>query len=54
MRARQRAYEISAYQSLIIAVSGMQSPDAVALLQDNLNQETHTSEELYASLRRIG
>jgi ferritin-like metal-binding protein YciE len=46
-------YEISAYQSLIIAVSGMQSPDAVALLQDNLDQETHTSEELYATLQRI-
>ena len=47
-------YEISAYQSLIIAVSGMQSPDAAALLQDNLDQETHTSEELYATLQRIG
>lgn len=45
-------YEISAYQSLIIAVSGMQSPQAVALLQDNLDQETHTSEELYATLQR--
>ena len=46
-------YEISAYQSLIIAASGMNAPDAVALLQDNLDQETHTSEELYATLQRI-
>jgi ferritin-like metal-binding protein YciE len=46
-------YEISAYQSLIIATSALGVPDVVALLQDNLDQETHTSEELMAKLREI-
>ena len=46
-------YEISAYQSLIIATSAFGVPDVVALLQDNLDQETHTSEELMAKLREI-
>ena len=46
-------YEISAYQSLIIATSALGVPDVVALLQDNLDQETHTSEELMTKLREI-
>ena len=45
-------YEISAYQSLIIATSALGVPDVVALLQDNLDQETHTSEELMTELKK--
>ena len=46
-------YEISAYQSLIIPLTAMGMPDAVKLLQANLDQETHTSEELQAMLQKI-
>ena len=46
-------YEIAAYKSLIIPVSKMGLADAAALLTDNLEQETHTSEELRAELERM-
>jgi len=46
-------YEIASYESLIIPVTGMGANDAVALLRANLDQETHTSEELKAELERI-
>ena len=46
-------YEIAAYKSLIIPVSTMGLADAAALLTDNLEQETHTSEELRAELERM-
>jgi Uncharacterized protein conserved in bacteria len=46
-------YEISAYQSLIIPLQAMGMPDAVALLQANLEQETHTSEELRSMLEKV-
>ena len=43
-------YEISAYQSLILATRAQGAVDAVTLLTDNLQQETHTSEELAKKL----
>lgn len=46
-------YEMSAYQGLIIPLTAMGAPDAVALLQANLEQETHTSEELESMLGKI-
>lgn len=46
-------YEISAYQSLIIPVMAMGMTDAVQLLQANLEQETHTSEELHEMLQKV-
>jgi len=46
-------YEISAYRSLIIPLSAMGMSDAVALLQANLEQETHTSTELESALQKI-
>lgn len=46
-------YEISAYQSLIVPTSAMGLSDVVSLLQANLDQEEHTSEELQKTLRRI-
>ncbi len=46
-------YEISAYQSLIIEASAADAEDVVTLLQENLEQETHTSEELQTMLQRI-
>ena len=46
-------YEISAYQSLIIATKAMGAAEVVELLQFNLDQETHTSEELMTKLREI-
>jgi ferritin-like metal-binding protein YciE len=46
-------YEISAYQGLIIPATVMGATDAVLLLQANLDQETHTSEELQSMLQRI-
>lgn len=45
-------YEISAYQSLIVAVTPVQ-PEAAQLLQDNLDQEVHTSEELLTRLQEM-
>ena len=46
-------YEISAYQSLLIPVLAMGAADVAKLLQDNLDQETHTSEELRTELEKI-
>lgn len=46
-------YEISAYRSLIIATRAHGAADAVALLTDNLQQETHTSEELMSKLEEL-
>lgn len=46
-------YEISAYQALILSAGSLAAPDAVALLQDNLDQETHTSEELLTRLSEL-
>jgi ferritin-like metal-binding protein YciE len=46
-------YEISAYEGLIIPLEAMGVPDAVKLLRANLDQETHTSEELRATLEKV-
>ena len=46
-------YEISAYQALIVPTSAMGLSDVVALLQANLDQEVHTSEELQTTLQKI-
>ena len=46
-------YEISAYQALIVPTSTLGLPDAVSLLQANLDQEVHTSEELQTTLQQI-
>ena len=46
-------YEIAAYQALLIPVAAMGASDALALLQSNMDQETHTSEELKSQLERI-
>jgi ferritin-like metal-binding protein YciE len=46
-------YEISCYQALLLPVQAMGASDAVTLLQDNLDQETHTSEELQERLREL-
>jgi len=46
-------YEISAYESLIIGVQAMGHDEALALLRENLDQETHTSEELRARLQAM-
>jgi len=46
-------YEISAYQSLIIPARAMGANEVVALLEANLGQETHTSEELKSMLEKL-
>jgi ferritin-like metal-binding protein YciE len=46
-------YEISAYQSLIAPVTAMGLPEVVGLLQANLDQEVHTSEELQETLQKL-
>ncbi|WP_022891684.1 ferritin-like domain-containing protein [Agromyces subbeticus] len=46
-------YEISAYQGLIAPTRAMGLVDVVTLLQANLDQETHTSEELQKTLQKI-
>lgn len=46
-------YEISAYHGLIVPASTMGLSDVVALLQANLDQEVHTSEELKTTLEKI-
>ncbi len=46
-------YEISAYTALIIPATAMGAAEAAALLQANLDQEQHTSEELEQMLRTI-
>lgn len=46
-------YEISVYQALLVPVQAMGATDVVRLLQFNLDQETHTSEELRTMLEKI-
>ena len=45
-------YEIAAYQNMIIPALAMGGEEIAALLQANLDQEAHTSEELKAELER--
>jgi len=46
-------FEISAYETLIIAAQAMGATEVQTLLQENLEQERHTSEELSAAARRL-
>jgi ferritin-like metal-binding protein YciE len=46
-------YEMAAYEGLIVPTAAMGAGDVVALLQANLDQETHTSEELQSMLQKI-
>lgn len=46
-------YEIAAYEALLVPVTALGASDAAALLQYNLEQEIHTSEELRATLQRV-
>jgi ferritin-like metal-binding protein YciE len=45
--------EIAAYQSLISLADALGLQQIVALLTENLDQEQHTSEELYSKLRTV-
>lgn len=46
-------FEMSVYQGLITAAGAADHAEAVKLLTANLDQETHTSEELLAKLQEI-
>jgi len=46
-------YEMAAYESLIVPLDAMGASDAVRLLQANLEQEVHTSEELRTMLEKL-
>jgi ferritin-like metal-binding protein YciE len=46
-------YEISAYQSLLVPVTTMGASEVATLLRANLDQETHTSEELHTKLQEV-
>ena len=46
-------YEISAYESLIVAAEAMGAREVCDLLEQNLDQEKHTSEELTQCARRV-
>lgn len=46
-------FEISAYQALILQARALGSEEAATLLTENLDQETHTSEELYSALEEL-
>lgn len=46
-------FEISAYSGLIMQADALGMNDAVELLQDNLDQEVHTSEELQSTLQDL-
>lgn len=46
-------FEISAYQGLILQTDALGVAEASKLLQDNLDQETHTSEELHTALKEF-
>ncbi|WP_350348312.1 DUF892 family protein [Agromyces sp. G08B096] len=46
-------YEISAYEGLILPATALGLVDAVSLLQANLDQEVHTSEELKTTLQSL-
>jgi ferritin-like metal-binding protein YciE len=46
-------YEIATYQGLITQAEAMGKDDVVALLQENLEQEEHTLEEVDRAARRL-
>ena len=45
--------EMAAYQSLIIPVTALGASDALKLLEENREQEVHTSEELATRLKEL-
>lgn len=46
-------YEISRYQGLIVQAHDLGATNTIKLLQSNLDQEIHTSEELYEMLQKL-
>jgi ferritin-like metal-binding protein YciE len=46
-------YEMAVYQGLIVPLTALGASEAVTLLQANLDQETHTSEELTKTLESL-
>ncbi|MGJ0204950.1 DUF892 family protein [Leucobacter sp. gxy201] len=46
-------FEIATYSGLILHAEKLDLADAATLLQENLDQETHTSEELKAALQEL-
>jgi len=46
-------YEISAYESLVLAADAMGEAEVRSLLQENLEQEKHTSKELLLAARQL-
>jgi ferritin-like metal-binding protein YciE len=46
-------YEMAVYQGLILPVRAMGATEAAALLQENCDQEAHTSEELETRLKEL-
>lgn len=46
-------YEMASYQGLILPVTALGATDALKLLQENCEQEIHTSEELSTRLKEL-
>lgn len=46
-------FEISAYQAMILQARSLDLGEVAELLTANLDQETHTSEELYSTLEEL-
>jgi ferritin-like metal-binding protein YciE len=51
--AETEHHEIAVYESLIIQARAMGRDDAVGLLQQNLDQEQHTLDEVKSALERV-
>jgi ferritin-like metal-binding protein YciE len=49
--AETEHHEIAVYEWLIAHVEALDTPDAVALLQRNLEQEQHTLDEVQRAIR---
>lgn len=46
-------FEISAYTGMVLLPKSLKATDAAKLLQENLDQERHTSEELLSLLKEL-
>jgi len=46
-------YEMASYQGLIVPVTALGATEALSLLQANMDQEVHTSEELATRLKEL-
>jgi ferritin-like metal-binding protein YciE len=51
--AETEHHEIAAYEGLIASAEAMGEQDVVALLQENLEQETHTRDEVRKHVERV-